>query len=199
MARSSSRQPEIATPTDRVSEAVHRLQAGGAGHGQPHLHRHVPADRGRPRRPVPGRQLECRQVGQARPSTATMWSAPIRASAMTARARWWSAACAAWRCPATRPMPMRAKEFWPVHCHQAGAAALAREHGRRGPHRPRHRKLTPGLKPFVDPATKLVQHRLHDRQVPLVPGAAGGLLRKLIGAVSNPPADWDAWIEGHGR
>ena len=46
--------------------------------------------------------------------------------------------------------------------------------------------VTPGLKMFVRPGHQARQHRLHDRQVPLVPGAAGGLLQDADRCCQQP-------------
>ncbi len=89
---------------DRIHEAVHRLQAGLARDGEPHLHGHVSADRGRPGRHVPGRQLERRQVGQAA-SCRRLHRRALSELRRRRRARWSSARCAAWpfrKMPRTR-------------------------------------------------------------------------------------------------
>lgn len=56
-------------------------------------------------------------------------------------------------------------------------------------------KLTPSLKPFVDPATKLVSADFMSAKYPWYQTLQETYYRKLIGAVSAPPADWNAWLK----
>jgi hypothetical protein len=54
--------------------------------------------------------------------------------------------------------------------------------------------VTPGLKPFVSPDAKL---QVSDSAVTLFPWylkLEADYYKLLIGAISNPPQDWNAWI-----
>jgi ABC-type glycerol-3-phosphate transport system substrate-binding protein len=56
-------------------------------------------------------------------------------------------------------------------------------------------KVTPSLKPFVDPDTKLASTDFMTAKYPWYPALQEAYYKILIGAVSNPPADWNAWIK----
>jgi multiple sugar transport system substrate-binding protein len=54
--------------------------------------------------------------------------------------------------------------------------------------------ITPSLKPFVDPETKLVTDDFLSAKFPWFLELREAYYKKLIGAISNPPQDWNAWI-----
>lgn len=54
--------------------------------------------------------------------------------------------------------------------------------------------VTPSLKPFVDPETRLQTDDFLSAKFPWFLELREFYYRKLIGAVSSPPADWDAFI-----
>lgn len=56
-------------------------------------------------------------------------------------------------------------------------------------------KVTPSLKPFVDPATKLASTDFMTAKFPWYPALQETYYKKLVGAISSPPADWDAWLK----
>ena len=56
-------------------------------------------------------------------------------------------------------------------------------------------KVTPRLKPFVDPATRLASTDFMTAEFPWYPALQETYYKMLIGAISNPPADWDAWLQ----
>lgn len=56
-------------------------------------------------------------------------------------------------------------------------------------------KVTPSLKPFVDPDTKLASTDFMTAKFPWYPALQETYYKMLIGAISNPPADWDAWLQ----
>lgn len=55
--------------------------------------------------------------------------------------------------------------------------------------------VTPSLKPFVDPGTKLASTDFMTAQYPWFPALQETYYKMLIGAISSPPADWDAWLQ----
>jgi len=55
--------------------------------------------------------------------------------------------------------------------------------------------LTPSLRPFVDPSTRLVTNDFMSAKFPWFLELQEAYYKKLIGAVSNPPKDWDAFIK----
>jgi len=55
--------------------------------------------------------------------------------------------------------------------------------------------LTPGLKPFVAEGVKLQVDDFAASSFPWFLKLQESYYRMLIGAVNNPPADWDAWIK----
>lgn len=55
-------------------------------------------------------------------------------------------------------------------------------------------KVTPSLRPFVDPDTRLASTDFMTAQYPWYPALQETYYKMLTGAISSPPADWDAWL-----